>query len=141
MAVKASFQLKTSFWCLIALVSLHAVAITVLFFLPWPKWALGLLAGLCILSLVYTLLQHVFHYFPWSIVRFDHVSAKIWRLQTRKGQANSAILLYNSVSTNNVVILNFKYEQRWWPSISVVVTQDSLAKEDFRHLRVRLQTQ
>lgn len=65
-----------------------------------------------------------------------------WELTTRDGRCVYARLLPTSTCHANFAALNFQtMQQRWWDSrLSVIIFQDSIDREVFRQLRVRLRT-
>jgi toxin CptA len=119
------------------LVAGHLIAAACVLSVSLPLWLGFLLLGLLLASLLYSLRNHVWRTWPFSIValQFGHDGTVF--MQYRNGKLLEAQVLGSSFVAPYLTIILLKTNQAWFAR-SVVVLPDMLAPELFRSLRVWL---
>ncbi|MFP4061449.1 MAG: hypothetical protein ACLFNA_04840 [Halochromatium sp.] len=131
-------QPRRSRWLALMLLSVHLLAAAVLLVVPLEPVARGLLLLLVALSLGDTLWARVLALAPWSL-REATWSEQGWQLGFRNGRQRQAVLLPSTLVTVPVVILHFRVGWLRYPSL--ILTEEVIAPERLRQLRVWLRLQ
>lgn len=126
-----------SLWLAGLLLSAHAGAFVLVFFLPLPVWAKLLIACIISISLYTTLNTYALLRGRRAIVSALCDSDNEWALRNAAGHEFCARLLPGSYVNSALVILNFSAGSRW-RCCSMVLMPDSLDAATLRRLRVRL---
>ena len=99
-----------------------------------------LLCGVGVIYLVFILRMYVFRNSPQAITEFWQDSDEKWILKTAGGNLSEGELLFPVFLSNHLVILNFVFLNNS-KKVAVIITADSfLIKDDFRKLKVLLNT-
>ncbi len=120
------------------LVATHLLAAGVLLLMPLALLPRALLLLLVVLSLGYGLWAQCLGLAPWSL-REATWSEQGWQLGFRNGQQCEAVLLPSTLISVPLVILHFRVGWLRYPQM--ILTQEVVAPERLRQLRVRLQLQ
>ncbi len=105
--------------------------------IPWPSVgavAGALLAALIVFSLVRNFTVHVFMRGEHAVTELLWTREGEWRLRERGGRECVCRLRHDSYAHPFLTVLNFAGDRR----CSVVLLPDSLDRDTFRRLRVRL---
>ncbi len=120
----------------------HVVVVLIMLFLVPVSGVMKLvMISLIFLSCLYFLQLHVFQALRHSVIRIQQDSVGNW-LVTMAGKGNHAIpceLSSSSFISPLLVILNFKCAHFLF-LYTALITPGSIARQDFRRLRVRLKT-
>lgn len=114
-----------------------AAALLLVLWLPLPagvRLALGLLLPAVT---VHALLRDALRLLPWSVTALQLAGDGTLRYCTRAGQWQAAQLLGSSCVTAWLTVLALK-PSGGWLARGVVLLPDSLEREDYRRLRIRL---
>ena len=90
------------------------------------------------LSLYYFLRLHIFRSLKNSVLSIQQDSNQNWFIKASKQDKTPALLLNSSFISNAFIILNYKDMSS--NQFSALLTPDSLSKDQFRHLKVRITT-
>lgn len=120
----------------LALLLLHGAAMVAVINLVIPAWGLAALAGSVIVSLYYTINTHVLGRGQGSVCALVWDTDGEWTVTSCAGQQWAARLLPGSYIHPRLMVLNFALESRGHRS--VVLLSDSLDRNTFRRLLVRL---
>ncbi|MEA3639147.1 MAG: hypothetical protein VBE63_04300 [Lamprobacter sp.] len=120
------------------LVATHLLAAGVLLLMPLALVPRALLLLLVVLSLGYGLWAQCLGLAPWSL-REAIWSEQGWQLRFRNGQQCEAVLLPSTLISVPLVILHFRVGWLRYPQM--ILTQEVIAPERLRQLRVRLRLQ
>jgi len=96
-----------------------------------------------IVSLSYYYRLHLSQFSIKSVTQVQHTLVKTWLVSTTKNRDLIKFeLLPSSFVSNYLIILNFNVNNTagFIPSHTVLFTKDSLSKDEFRILKVRLKT-
>lgn len=120
----------------LALLLLHGAAMVAIVNLVIPAWGLAALAGSVIVSLYYTINTHVLGRGESSVCAMVWDADGDWTVTFCSGDQRAARLLPGSYVHPRLMVLNFVLESRG--RRSVVLLPDSLDRNTFRRLLVRL---
>lgn len=125
------------------LVGTHLLAAVVALLIPLEPVPLEPLARVLLLLLVtlslgYGLWAQVLALAPWSL-REATWSEQGWRLGFRNGRQREAVLLSSTLISVRLVILHFRVGWLRYPQL--ILTEEVIAPEQLRQLRVRLRLQ
>lgn len=120
------------------LVAIHLLAASASWLLPLGLgWRLLLLVTI-VLSLGYSIWARVLALAPWSL-REAIWNDQGWRLRFADGRTRDASLLPSTLILPQLVILSFRVG--WARTHHLILTEEVIAPELLRRLRVRLQLQ
>jgi hypothetical protein len=120
---------------------LHIGAMVCIVLAAVPPVLQGGLLVMCVVSLLWCLLQHAWLKLPSAIVQLWVDENGAWHLQAKNGKVHSAHLQGDSIVTPQWLLLNFKQVRKSWglsANRSIVLCLDSLDPVTFRRLRVYL---
>ncbi len=120
----------------VALLLLHGAAMVAVVNLVMPIWGLAALAGSVIVSLYYTINTHVLGRGQSSVCALLWDAEGDWTVTSCRGQQWAARLMPGSYVHPRLMVLNFALEGSGHRS--VVLLSDSLDRNTFRRLLVRL---
>lgn len=125
-------------WILVLLP--HFVSFIVVFSLVQVSNLLSIvLILLIVFSTYYFLRLHVFLGASKSVKSIYQDSRNNWFLITANNEEKNVSLMSESFNSNYLVILNFSHFDK--ANYVVIVTPDSVARDSFRQLKVKLRTQ
>lgn len=102
-------------------------------------WWFNLAGGVVVvLSFVHAFRRHVSLLSPQSILELSEDGKGQWTLKTRSGQDVKAHLKSNSVSTNFILVMNFKEDKKSLTH-TVLVCPDSISKDNYRRTKLCLE--
>lgn len=133
-AAPLRFELRRSRRLAWYLLAVHAGALALIPLLPLDLATAVALAGLVILALVRSCATRVLMHGDRSVVGVVWMRDGEWRLIERGGQTRVCRLRPDSYVHPQLTVLNFSGARR----CSIVLLPDSLDRETFRRLRVRL---
>jgi hypothetical protein len=125
-------------WLVLMLLAMHLLAAGVLLLIPLQPLLRMLLLLLVAFSLGYGLWAQVLALAPWSL-REATWSEQGWHLGFRNGRQREAVLLPSTLSSVHLVILHFR--AGWLRYPQMILTEEVIAPEQLRQLRVRLRLQ
>lgn len=130
-------DLQTSKLYLTLVSFLHFIAILSILFSSMPILLKVIISIICFTSWIFILHRYVLMLSTKSIVSAKLEKDLSWILVDKLGRAELATLQKNSLCTRWLVILNFKYVNRFF-EVPLVIFPDSITKENFRRLHVYL---
>jgi hypothetical protein len=96
------------------------------------------LSALVLISFYYYLRLYTFKSSKKSVLSIQQDSSNNWVIVTTGDQQHSVKLMPSSFFSNILIVLNYMDINK--KHYSVIITQDSLSKDEFRQLKVRLKT-
>jgi hypothetical protein len=121
----------------------HGGALLILPFLHIAWWIYSLISLIVIINFLYLFRRYITRRSKWSTLAMRVESNGCWHLSFRNKQVNKqkveigARLKGDSFSSEKLLILNFELEKNK-KNISVVIFNDSVDRQTFRHLRTWL---
>lgn len=115
---------------------MHLGALLIIFLIEIPLWVKILAVFFLLFSLMLTLRQHVFRAVPDAIANLVWEEGDDWIMSLKNGNQLGAKMTTSRFISPWMTVLNFVDESK--RKRAVVLLADSLNKESFRQLRVRL---
>ena len=102
-------------------------------------WLSLFLVAMILYSFIYYLRLHVFQSLNKSVLSIRRDSTGNWLIKTSQNPQKNVSLSGSSFVSNYLIILNYK-SHGLFKNNTVLLTVDSLSKDDFRHLSVAINT-